>query len=127
MKTNKKAAASSNVLRYIWGSALATICLTTILSFWLLSGSWSMWKSAYNNVIQFDIFYRVLQLSNDLAGERALVNELVLSPQADKARHWQALVTQRKITDRDMQSIPQHLLSPELMAEMQHQIGRAHV
>ena len=125
MKTKKKAAASSNVLRYIWGSALATICLTTILSFWLLSGSWSMWKSAHNNVIQFDIFYRVLQVSNDLAGERAFVNELVLSPLADKERQWQALEAHRRVTDRDMQSIPRHLLSPELMVEMQHQLAHA--
>lgn len=71
-----------------------------------------MWKSAHNNVIQFDIFYRVLQVSNDLAGERAFVNELVLSPLADKERQWQALEAHRRVTDRDMQSIPRHLLSP---------------
>lgn len=106
VKTKKRSSASSNILRYIWGSALATIFLTTILSFWLLSGSWETWKSAYNNVIQFDIFYRVLQVSNDLAGERAFVNELILSSPEDKESRWQVLVAHRDITDRDMQKIP---------------------
>ncbi|HAT1609043.1 TPA: GGDEF domain-containing protein [Raoultella planticola] len=125
MKTKKRSSASSNILRYIWGSALATIFLTTILSFWLLSGSWGTWKSAHNNVIQFDIFYRVLQVSNDLAGERAFVNELILSSPEDKESRWQALVTHREITDRDMQKIPKNLLSPALMSEMLQQLDRS--
>ncbi|WP_434643631.1 diguanylate cyclase [Klebsiella sp. I138] len=125
MKTKKRSSASSNILRYIWGSALATIFLTTILSFWLLSGSWVTWKSAHNNVIQFDIFYRVLQVSNDLAGERAFVNELVLSPPEDKASRWQALIAQREITDSDMQKIPKNLLSPSLMGEMMRQLDHS--
>lgn len=125
MKTKKKSTTSSNVLRYIWGSALATIFLTTILSFWLLSGSWSMWKSAHNNVIQFDVFYRVLQVSNDLASERAFVNELVLSPAAEKEQRWQALIEHRKITDRDLQTIPKDLLSPALMTEMVQQLAHS--
>jgi hypothetical protein len=109
VKTKKRSSASSNILRYIWGSALATIFLTTILSFWLLS--WGTWKSAHNNVTQFDIFYRVLQVSNDLAGERAFVNELILSSPEEKESRWQALVAHRDITDRDMQKIPKNLLS----------------
>lgn len=125
MKTKKRSSASSNILRYIWGSALATIFLTTILSFWLLSGSWGTWKSAHNNVTQFDIFYRVLQVSNDLAGERAFVNELILSSPEEKESRWQALVAHRDITDRDMQKIPKNLLSPALMGEMMQQLERS--
>ena len=125
VKTKKRSSASSNILRYIWGSALATIFLTTILSFWLLSGSWETWKSAYNNVIQFDIFYRVLQVSNDLAGERAFVNELILSSPEDKESRWQVLVAHRDITDRDMQKIPKNLLSPALMSEMMQQLDHS--
>ncbi|HDH7813524.1 TPA: GGDEF domain-containing protein [Raoultella ornithinolytica] len=125
MKTKKRSSASSNILRYIWGSALATIFLTTILSFWLLSGSWGTWKSAHNNVTQFDIFYRVLQVSNDLAGERAFANELILSSPEEKESRWQALVTHRDITDRDMQKIPKNLLSPALMGEMMQQLERS--
>lgn len=125
VKTKKRPSASSNILRYIWGSALATIFLTTILSFWLLSGSWETWKSAYNNVIQFDIFYRVLQVSNDLAGERAFVNELILSSPEEKESRWQVLVAHRDITDRDMQKIPKNLLSPALMSEMMQQLDHS--
>jgi hypothetical protein len=125
VKTKKRSSASSNILRYIWGSALATIFLTTILSFWLLSGSWGTWKSAHNNVIQFDIFYRVLQVSNDLAGERAFVNELILSSPEEKESRWQVLVAHRDITDRDMQKIPKNLLSPALMGEMMQQLERS--
>jgi hypothetical protein len=44
-ENEKRSSASSNILRYIWGSALATIFLTTILSFWLLSGSWERGKA----------------------------------------------------------------------------------
>lgn len=91
MIKKQKASSPSNVLRYLWGSAAATIALTMILSWWLLSGSWLAWKTARSDVIQFDHFYLALQVSNDLASERAFANELVLSPPSSKAQAWQAL------------------------------------
>ncbi|MFP2422260.1 GGDEF domain-containing protein [Pseudescherichia vulneris] len=115
MKKLKKASSSANVLRYLWGSTAATLILTSILSWWLLSGSWSAWHSARNNVIQFDNFYQVLLVSNDLASERAFANELVLSPQEKKAQAGASLDNSRQITDRDLAKIPADLLSPALL------------
>ncbi|MGU3521626.1 GGDEF domain-containing protein [Enterobacteriaceae bacterium C23F] len=125
MKKLKKASPPSNVLRYLWGSAAATLVLTAILSWWLLSGSWQAWKSARDDVIQFDNFYLVLQVSNDLASERAYANELVLSSQATKTKTWQALQESRQITDSDLQKIPANLLSQALMSATLEQLKRS--
>ncbi len=115
MKKLKKASSPSNVLRYLWGSAIATIVLTSLLSWWLLSVSWKTWHSAHNDGIQFDDFYHVLQVSNDLASERAYANELVLSPAMRKEAAWTSLNESRRITDSDLAKIPQNLLSPALL------------
>lgn len=125
MKKIKKASSPSNVLRYLWGSAAATLVLTSILSWWLLSGSWQAWNSARNDVIQFDNFYLVLQVSNDLASERAYANELVLSPQETKAKTWKALLDSRQTTDSDLQKIPANILSQALMTATVDQLKRS--
>ncbi|MBB1200498.1 GGDEF domain-containing protein [Enterobacteriaceae bacterium 89] len=122
MKTVNKTSSSSNVLRYLWGSAAATIVLTSILSWWLVSGSWNAWHLARSDVTQFDNFYLVLQTSNDLASERAYGNELVLSPAANKEAAWAALEKSRQLTDRDIAKIPKNLLSPALMAATADQL-----
>lgn len=115
MKKRKKASASANVLRYLWGSTAATLILSSILSWWLLSGSWAGWHSARNNVIQFDHFYQVLLVSNDLASERAWSNALVLSAKEKKAQAAAQLDASRQKTDSDLAAIPTHLLSPTLL------------
>ncbi|WP_312624860.1 GGDEF domain-containing protein [Scandinavium sp.] len=125
MKKLKKASSPSNVLRYLWWSATATLVLTSILSWWLLSGSWQAWNSARDDVLQFDNFYLVLQVSNDLASERAFSNELVLSPQASKAKTWQALQESRQITDSDLQKVPANLLSQALLTATVEQLKRS--
>ncbi|MDX6039345.1 GGDEF domain-containing protein [Scandinavium lactucae] len=125
MKKLKKASSSANVLRYLWGSTAATLILTSILSWWLLSGSWAAWHSARNNVIQFDNFYQVLLVSNDLASERAYANELVLSPQEKKAQAGASLDNSRQITDRDLAKIPADLLSPALLRSTIEQLKPA--
>ncbi|MRS17032.1 diguanylate cyclase [Enterobacteriaceae bacterium RIT691] len=125
MNKKLKASSPSNVLRYLWGSAAATIALTTILSWWLLSGSWDAWKTARSDVIQFDHFYLALQVSNDLASERAFANELVLSAPSSKAKAWQALEASRRLTDNDLAKMPEHLLSPTLLAATTEQLGRS--
>lgn len=125
MKKIKKASSPSNVLRYLWGSAIATIVLTSVLSWWLVSVSWSAWHSAHNDVVQFDDFYRVLQVSNDLASERAYANELVLSPLADKEQAGRALDASRRMTDVDLAKIPPDLLSPALLQATLDQLKRS--
>jgi diguanylate cyclase (GGDEF)-like protein len=115
MKKLKKASSSANVLRYLWGSTAATLILSSILSWWILSVSWTAWHSARNNVIQFDNFYQVLLVSNDLASERAYANELVLSPKEKKAQAGARLDASRQKTDSDLAKIPSHLLSPALL------------
>ncbi|MCS2157805.1 GGDEF domain-containing protein [Scandinavium sp. H11S7] len=127
MKRLKKASSPSNVLRYLWGSAIASIVLTSILSWWLLSGSWNAWHSARNDVIQFNDFYHVLQVSNDLASERAYANELVLSPMERKAQAWKSLNDSRRITDRNLERIPQNLLSPALLMATIEQLNNSRV
>lgn len=122
---NKKTAISSNVLRSLWSVAALVLFLTTLLSWWLLSGSWATWKSARNNVSQFDDFYHVLQVSNDLAGERAYANELVLSTVREKEKAWQSLEKSRRITNRDINKIPADLLSPALLKATLDELGRA--
>ncbi|SNY61505.1 GGDEF domain-containing protein [Enterobacter sp. CC120223-11] len=125
MKKPKNTSSPSNVLRYLWGCAGATIVLTSILSWWLLSGSWQAWNSAKNDVTQFDNFYLVLRVSNDLASERAYANELVLSPLETKTKAWQALQTSRQLTDSDLNKIPANLLSQALMAATVDQLQRS--
>lgn len=115
MKKLKKASSSANVLRYLWGSTAVTLLLTSVLSWWLLYGSWSAWFSARNSVIQFDDFYQVLLVSNDLASERAYANELVLSTKQQKAKAGALLDKSRQDTDRDLKNIPANLLSPALL------------
>jgi diguanylate cyclase (GGDEF)-like protein len=123
----KKATSPSNVLRYLWGSAIASIVLTSILSWWLVSVSWNAWHSARNDLIQFDDFYHVLQVSNDLASERAYANELVLSPMARKAQAWKSLDDSRRVTDRNLARIPKNLLSPSLMKATVEQLKHSRV
>jgi diguanylate cyclase (GGDEF)-like protein len=125
MKNLKKASSPSNVLRYLWGSAIASIVLTSILSWWLLSVSWTAWHTAHNDVVQFDNFYHVLQVSNDLASERAYANELVLSPAVRKAQAWKSLESSRRMVDRDLKKIPQDLLSPALLMATLDQLKRS--
>lgn len=125
MKKIKKASSPSTVLRVLWGSAAATIILTSLLSWWLLSGSWNAWNSARNNVIQFDNFYRVLQVSNALASERAFSNELVLSPIAKKESTWISLLQSRQRTDASLSAIPVALLSPALLVATVDQLKRS--
>jgi diguanylate cyclase (GGDEF)-like protein len=125
MKNLKKASSPSNVLRYLWGSAIASIVLTSILSWWLLSVSWTAWHTAHNDVVQFDNFYHVLQVSNDLASERAYANELVLSPSGSKAQAWKSLEASRRMVDRDLKKIPQDLLSPALLMATLDQLKRS--
>lgn len=127
MKKLKKASSASNVLRYLWGSAIASIVLTSILSWWLLSVSYNAWHSARNDVIQFGDFYHVLQVSNDLASERAYANELVLSPMARKAQAWKSLEESRRVTDRNLARIPQNLLSPALLMATVKQLKHSRV
>jgi diguanylate cyclase (GGDEF)-like protein len=125
MKKLKKVSSPSNVLRYLWGSAIASIVLTSILSWWLLSVSWNAWHSAHNDGVQFDNFYHVLQVSNDLASERAYANELVLSPAVRKAQAWKSLEASRRMVDRDLKKIPQDLLSPALLMATLEQLKRS--
>lgn len=125
MKKLKKASSPSNVLRYLWGSAIATIVLTSVLSWWLVSASWNAWHSAHNDVVQFDDFYRVLQVSNNLASERAFANELVLSPQERKNQAGQALDASRRVTDENLAKIPHNLLSPTLLQATVNQLKRS--
>ncbi|TDN56424.1 GGDEF domain-containing protein [Scandinavium goeteborgense] len=127
MKKLNKASSPSNVLRYLWGSAIASIVLTSILSWWLLCVSWNAWHSARDDVIQFDDLYHVLQVSNDLASERAYANELVLSPMVRKAQAWKSLADSRRITDRNLARIPQNLLSPALMKATVEQLAHSRV
>ena len=125
MKVLKKASSHSHILRYLWGSAAATIVLTSVLSWWLLSSSWNAWNLARTDVVQFDNFYLVLQVSNDLAAERAFANELVLSSASAKAASWKALETSRQQVDQDLAKIPKDLLSPGLMKATLDQLGRS--
>lgn len=125
MKTIKKTTTSSNVLRYLWSVAAIVLFLTSLLSWWLLSGSWAAWKSAHNNVSQFDDFYHALQISNDLAAERAYANELVLSTLAEKEDAWQALAKSRRTTNSDINKIPEDLLSPALLKATLDELGRS--
>ncbi|HEY2453245.1 MAG TPA: diguanylate cyclase [Scandinavium sp.] len=125
MKKLKKVSSPSNVLRYLWGSAIASIVLTSILSWWLLSVSWNAWHSAHNDGVQFDNFYHVLQVSNDLASERAYANELVLSPAVRKAQAWKSLEASRRMVDSDLKKIPQDLLSPALLMATLEQLKRS--
>jgi diguanylate cyclase (GGDEF) domain len=99
--------------------------LTSILSWWLLSGSWNAWHQARSDVTQFENFYLVLQASNELASERAYANELVLSPKASKESSWRALETSRRMTDRAMANIPEDMLSPALLKATLDQLQRA--
>jgi len=125
MKTIKKTAPSSTVLRYLWSVAAIVLFLTSLLSWWLLSSSWSAWKSAHNNVSQFDDFYHALQVSNDLAGERAYANELVLSTVGEKEDAWQALEKSRQTTNSDINKIPANLLSPALLKATLDELERS--
>ncbi|MFJ3459402.1 GGDEF domain-containing protein [Scandinavium goeteborgense] len=125
MKKQKKVLSSSNVLRFLWGSTSVTLALTAVLSGWLFSNSWSAWHSARNSVIQFEDFYKVLKVSNDLATERAFANELVLSQKEDKAIAWASLDKSRQITDRDLAEIPTDLLSHRLLTATMNQLKPA--
>ncbi|MGL4724850.1 MAG: GGDEF domain-containing protein [Scandinavium sp.] len=125
MKKTLKSSSPSYVLRYLWGSAAATIVLTSILSWWLLSSSWNMWNTARNDVIQFENFYLVLQVSNDLASERAYANELVLSPANTKLQSWRKLEASRLLTNSDLKKIPANLLSPALFNATLDQLERS--
>lgn len=125
MNKTLKSASPSTVLRYLWGSAAATIVLTSILSWWLLSGSWNAWHTARNDLIQFDNFYLVLQVSNDLASERAYANELVLSPAATKLQAWRKLEASRLLTNRDLKKIPANMLSLALLTATIDQLERS--
>lgn len=125
MNKTLKSASPSTVLRYLWGSAAATIVLTSILSWWLLSGSWNAWHTARNDLIQFDNFYLVLQVSNDLASERAYANELVLSPAATKLQAWRKLEACRLLTNRDLKKIPANMLSLALLTATIDQLERS--
>lgn len=120
-----KSTATSHVIRNLWGSAAITIVLTTMLSWWLVSSSWGAWNSARNSVVQFDHFYRVLQVSNDLADERAYANELVLSSEEKKPVAWTALQRSRDVTDRHLAQVPENLLSSALLAATRDQLTRS--
>lgn len=125
MKILNKASATSNVIHNLWRYAAATILLTSMLSWWLVSGSWNAWNSARNNVIQFDDFYHVLQVSNDLASERAYANELILSDAGHKATAWKNLENGRRMTDADLAKIPNNLLSEVLLNATLEQLERS--
>lgn len=112
---------------YLWGSTAITLILTSLLSWWLLSAAWSGWHNARNSIIQFDSFYHVLLVSNDLASERAFANELVLSSYDQKKMAGKLLDESRQKTDRDLKMIPKNLLSPKLLAATFQQLKPARI
>ncbi|MGG7779863.1 GGDEF domain-containing protein [Klebsiella aerogenes] len=114
-----------NVRLYLWGSTVVTLILTSLLSWWLLSEAWSDWSNAQKCILQFENFYKVLQVSNDLASERAFSNELVLSTDKQKYQAGMLLDHSRQKTDRDLTIIPKKLLSTELLGTMYEQLKTA--
>ncbi|WP_323078348.1 GGDEF domain-containing protein [Klebsiella quasipneumoniae] len=114
-----------NVRFYLWGSTVVTLVLTSLLSWWLLSSAWSGWHNAGNNILQFNNFYHVLQVSNDLASERAFAHELILSDAKHKAYAGVLVDKSRNKTDHDLKSIPRNLLSPVLIAATLRQLTDA--
>lgn len=116
---------SVNVRLYLWGSTVVTLFLTSLLSWWLLSAAWSGWSNAQKCILQFENFYKVLQVSNDLASERAFSNELVLSTDKQKSQAGKLLDHSRQKTDSDLKMIPQNLLSTQLLGAMFGQLKTA--
>lgn len=114
-----------NVRLYLWGSTIVTLFLTSLLSWWLLSEAWSVWSDAQKCILQFDNFYKVLQVSNDLASERAFSNELLLSTDKQKSQAGKLLDHSRLKTDSDLKMVSKNLLSNQWLVSMLRQLKTA--
>lgn len=115
----------SKIIRHLGVSAIITLVLTSLLTWWLISWSLSAYQTARNRLIQFDAFHRVLLASNALASERAYANELILDKRVPKTAAWRSLVQQRRITDHALMNISQNILSPALLQATRAQLAHS--
>lgn len=120
-----KPAVSSRFLFSLTMAIGAIIFLSTALSWKLIANEWNNWKEACDDIVQFNAFHKALDVSNDLANERAFGHELIFCTADDKDRCWKSLVAQRQKTDADLARIPLRLQSDGFMPEMERRLTEA--
>ncbi|MRS15571.1 diguanylate cyclase [Enterobacteriaceae bacterium RIT691] len=128
MSLNHFRAKSSVSSRFFYALSVAIgviFILSTALSWKLIGNEWENWREACADITQFHAFHAALDVSNDLAGERAYSHELLFCHSANKEQCWNALVTQRQKTDTALAKIPLSLQPAGFMPEMQRRLATA--
>lgn len=120
-----KSSVSSRLFYVLTVAIGAIFILSTALSWKLIATEWQNWQEARADITQFHAFHTALDVSNDLAGERAYSHELIFCQSVNKEQCWNALLTQRQKTDNDLAKIPSSLQPEGFMPEMQHRLTTA--
>ncbi|MRS14027.1 diguanylate cyclase [Enterobacteriaceae bacterium RIT691] len=101
----------STTLRHFSLFATLIILFTAVLSWWLISDSWTHYKHARNSLQQFEEFHRVLIVSNRLADERGFANEAIFSKANKNKNIQQSLQRSQAMTDEGFRQLPERLRS----------------